>query len=188
MILEDFGRVCSRARRRAIVAVRPVEGVGTTKPVTASNGRSVLLPIAVSAALACCALVGPPGAAAKSSSPPVRISAVRATPHTVTHGGKIFFYVTVRGIVLDVRHMGRPNRVGHGHLQYYLDRIAPVAYRRMDVRHTFLAAVGTPDFIFRPAAAPVKILKGRHRILIALAQNNYVLYRAPVASVGIVVR
>jgi hypothetical protein len=106
----------------------------------------------------------------------------------VPANGSILFTVTVRGLTLDRLHMGSKPVPGRGHLQYYLDRIPAGAYRSFRDRSTFLGAIGTNEFLFRLKQSAVPITRGRHTILIALAQNNYLLYHAPVARVLISVR
>lgn len=127
----------------------------------------------------------PAGAA---SPPPPRITHVTARPRTVSPNGSILFTVTVRGLTLDRLHMGSKPVSGHGHLQYYLDRIPSSAYRSFRDRSTFLGAIGTKEFLFRLKQSAVRIKPGRHTILIALARNDYLLLHAPVARVAITVR
>jgi hypothetical protein len=109
-------------------------------------------------------------------------------PRTVSRHGAITFRVRVSGLKMNPRQIGKPDVAGVGHLQYYLDRIPADAYRRIDLRRSFLAAVGTPTFIFNLKYSPITISPGRHTILIALAQNRYVLYRGPVVRVTITVK
>jgi hypothetical protein len=109
-------------------------------------------------------------------------------PRTVSRHGAITFRVQVSGLKLDPRQIGKPDVPGVGHLQYYLDRIPRDAHTRLDLRRDFLAAVGTPVFIFSFKNSTVRIRPGHHTILVALARNRYTLYRAAVARVPITVR
>jgi hypothetical protein len=97
----------------------------------------------------------------------------------------ITFTVSVQSIELSFKDIGKAPVAGEGHVQFYLDRIPRDAWTRRDVHHTFLAAVGTPIAIMRFSHVAVKVSPGRHKILAALAKNNDILYRAPVASVAI---
>lgn len=126
--------------------------------------------------------------AARSAQPAMRIASVTASPRVVIRQGIITFRVHVSGMKLDLRHMGKHAVAGHGHLQYYLDSIPADAYTRKDLRHAFIAAVATPLFSFNLRASRVKIAAGTHRIIVALARNDDILYRAPTASVTITVR
>lgn len=136
------------------------------------------------------ALVPRPGSfPAGAAAPPVpRITHVTARPRTVSVNGSILFTVSVRGLTLDRLHMGGRPVSGRGHLQYYLDRIPAGAYRSFRDRSTFLGAIGTKEFLFRLKQSAVPFTRGRHTIFIALAQNDYLLYHAPVARVVISVR
>jgi hypothetical protein len=122
------------------------------------------------------------------AAPAMRIKSVSASPHVVIREGIVTFRVTVAGLKLDIRHMGKKAVAGHGHLQYYLDRVPSDAYSRVDRKSPFLAAVATPLFSFNLRASPVKISRGTHRIIVALARNNDVLYRVPTKPITIVVR
>jgi hypothetical protein len=133
--------------------------------------------------------LGPaPAWAAATPAPAMRISRVTAQPTTVSLKGSILFTVTVQGLTLDRLHMGARAVPGRGHLQYYLDRIPATAYRSFRDRSTFLGAIGTSQFLFRLKQSAVRITRGHHIVLIALARNNYLLYRTPVARVSITVR
>src|SRR5205823_2286812 len=102
--------------------------------------------------------------------------------------GHIAFYLKVTGITLDVMHIGKAPIRGQGHLQFYLDRIPSDAYTRVDLQHNWIGFSATRIFTFNLAASPVKISRGRHRIIVALARNNMVLYRAASDALSITVR
>lgn len=129
-----------------------------------------------------------PAHASPVHSSSMRIDGFSARPTTVTRKGIITFTVRVSGLTLDFKHIGKRPVPGHGHLQYYLDRIPPDAYSRADLHHNFLGAVATPVYIFTVRSSPIKFLPGKHKILVALTRNNYILYHAPSASVAISVK
>jgi hypothetical protein len=118
----------------------------------------------------------------------MRITSVKAFPHRVIAQGIVTFRVSVKGITLDLRHVGKKPVAGHGHLQYYLDKVPKDAHSKADLKHSFIAAVATPLFDFNLRASRVKIGRGKHKVIVALAKNNYVLYKAPTAAVTITVR
>ena len=129
----------------------------------------------------------PTATAARPPAQPMRIRTLSATPHTVARHGTLTFTATVSGLILDLAHLGQRPRAGHGHLQYYLDRIPADAWTRPDRHHGYIAAVATPRFFLAIVASPVRITPGTHRFLVALARNDGVLYHAPVASVRVTV-
>jgi hypothetical protein len=133
-------------------------------------------------------LFGGQASAARSAQPAMRIASLSASPRVVIKQGVVTFRVHVTGMKLDLRHMGKQAVAGHGHLQYYLDSVPVDAYTRKDVRHTFLAAVATPLFSFNLRASRVKITPGAHRIIVALARNDDILYRTPTSAISITVR
>jgi hypothetical protein len=85
-------------------------------------------------------------------------------------------------------HMGKAPIAGHGHIQFYLDRIPSDAYTRVDLHHNWIGLSATPIFTCNLAASPIKITRGHHRIIVALAKNNMVLYRAASDAMSITVR
>jgi hypothetical protein len=141
-----------------------------------------------SAALMAGLLFSQCGVDSHASSSKMLITKLTALPRVVRIDARITFVVSVQGIRLSFRDIGKSPAAGEGHLQFYLDRIPTDAWTRRDVRHTFLAAVGTPIAIFRFKYAAIKVSPGKHRVLVALAKNNNVLYHVPVASVTIWVK
>ncbi len=123
--------------------------------------------------------------AARTAQPAMRIASVTASPRVVIRQGVVTFRVHVTGMKLDIRHMGKHAVAGHGHLQYYLDSVPGDAYTRKDLRRTFLAAVATPLFSFNLRASRVRITPGSHRIIVALARNDDILYRSPTSAISI---
>ncbi len=76
---------------------------------------------------------------------------------------------------------------GHGHIQLYVGSIPKDAYAKKDLKRHWLASLAAPDFTVK--LSPVILGgKGKHRIIIALAKNNYGLYHTPLAYVTITAR
>jgi hypothetical protein len=122
--------------------------------------------------------------------PSMGVTIVAVTPKTVIRTNRSVTFrlqLHVRGIALDPRHIGKANVPGRGHVQVYVDRIPADAYVRRDAKRWLGAPLaGTTLRITIP---PTLIgARGTHRLLVALAQNNSVLYRVPAASVPITVK
>lgn len=106
----------------------------------------------------------------------VRVLSVIAPRPISRKNQAITVQVRVKGIALDPLQIGRKPVKRHGHMQLYLDHIPSSAYSTGDLTKVVAVAAG-PTFTFVLAPHWVKAGKGRHRYLIALAQNNDVLYR-----------
>jgi hypothetical protein len=122
--------------------------------------------------------------------PSVSIQLLSPTrPVTVRPNGVIPIHVQVRGVTLDARAMGRKNVAGEGHYHFYVDCIPPAAYSRPNnFGNCWAGAVASERSYFDLSASHVKITPGTHVLLIALARNDHVLYRAPAADVVFTVR
>lgn len=107
-------------------------------------------------------------------------------PHTIAAGKTVRLYLTVSGIHLDVRHIGKRASGHEGHIQLYLDRIPKRAYAKPSLRH-WLASVGATTVSLRLTRGIVGTT-GSHRIIAALARNNNVLYRVQPATFKVLVR
>jgi hypothetical protein len=107
-------------------------------------------------------------------------------PTTVSLNKVITLRLKASGIVLDAAHIGKAPKNGAGHFQIYLDKIPADAYSKKDLKSNWLAAVAAPVIPLKMAKGLVK--PGRHKIIVALAKNNYVLYRIPTASLSITVK
>jgi hypothetical protein len=122
--------------------------------------------------------------------PRMGVTIVAVTPKTVIRTNRSVTFrlqLHVRGIVLDPRHIGKANVPGRGHVQVYVDRIPADAYVRRDAKHWLGAPLAGTTL--RITVPPTLIgARGTHRLLVALAQNNSVLYRAPAASATITVK
>jgi hypothetical protein len=98
-------------------------------------------------------------------------------PKTITKKNQpITVHVRVTGIALDPTHIGRKPVARHGHMQVYLDRIPSSAYKTGDLTKVVAVAAG-PTFTFVLSPQWMKAARGRHRYLVALAQNNEELYQ-----------
>ena len=118
------------------------------------------------------------------------VTIVSVTPKTVIRKNRFVTFrlqLHVKGLVLDPRHIGKANVRGHGHVQVYVDRIPADAYVRRDPKHWLGAPLAGTTL--RITVPPTLIgARGTHRLLVALAQNNSVLYRVPASSATITVK
>jgi hypothetical protein len=165
------------------------------KPLVASVAAStilaatILFPVTGHAASA----PPPPKPAAHrpaAPKPSMGVTIVSVTPTTVIRKNRTVTFrlqLRVKGIVLDPRHIGKANVRGHGHIQVYVDRIPSDAYVRRNLKQHWLASLAGKTLRI---TVPPALLGGRgqHRLLVALAQNNSVLYRVPAASATITVK
>jgi hypothetical protein len=119
----------------------------------------------------------------KASSPSIRVVSP-TQPVTVPAGGKIPIQVQVSGIKMDLAAMGRRNVPGVGHYHFYIDCIPSAAYvRNNNLGACWAGATASTKTVFDLATSHVKVTNGTHILLIALAQNNHILYKAPAADV-----
>jgi hypothetical protein len=103
-------------------------------------------------------------------------------PVTVIAGGKIPLDLKVTGITLNMSAMGRKNKAGEGHYHYYVDCIPQNSYSVGILSGCWAyanAMAGKTSFDL--SASHVKIGLGTHMLMVALAQNNHILYRVPPA-------
>ena len=106
---------------------------------------------------------------------------------TMTATKPVSMHVRVTGLTLDVRHIGKAAVPGKGHIQIYLDKISPAAYTKGNSQNLVIV-VGSSTFSFQVSKQWTKLHRGNHRLILALAQNNNILYRAPTASVAVTVK
>ena len=159
------------------------------KPLVASVASSTILAATILFPVTGHAAPSPPPkqSMAKSS---MGIAIVSVTPRTVNRKNRSVTFrlqLRVKGLVLDPRHIGKANVRGHGHVQVYVDRIPSDAY----VRRNPMRWLGAPlaGKTLRITVPPTLIgARGTHRLIVALAQNNSVLYRVPAASATITVK
>jgi hypothetical protein len=105
-------------------------------------------------------------------------------PITVTPDGKIRLKLKFKGINLNMAAMGRKPVQGEGHYHFYVDCIPSAAYSKPhNFGNCWAGASATPNATFDLSTSPFKISPGTHILLIALAQNNHVLYRANAADI-----
>jgi hypothetical protein len=104
-------------------------------------------------------------------------------PLTVGMHGKISVSVKINGVTLDPKAIGKAPVAGRGHFHFYVDCIPSDAYVKADIATCYAAAAATSKATFDLSKSAVKITKGTHVLLVALANNNHVLYRAPASAV-----
>jgi hypothetical protein len=103
---------------------------------------------------------------------------------TVDENGQIPLRVRVTGVKLNMNAMGRKNVAGQGHYHFYVDCIPSAAYSRPNnFGNCWAGAVASERTVFDLSTSHVKISPGTHVLMIALARNDHVLYKAPVADV-----
>jgi hypothetical protein len=150
--------------------------------------------ISVAASTVLAAAIFLPGtghAAPAPFTPKMSVAIASATPATVIRkNASVTFHLQLRvkGIVLDPKHIGKANIPGHGHVQVYVDRIPKEAYVRKHLKQPLLASLAGRTI--RITVPPALIgSRGTHRLYVALAQNNQVLYRGvPAARTTIIVK
>jgi hypothetical protein len=104
-------------------------------------------------------------------------------PVTVAASGKIHLKLKFKGIKLNMAAMGRKAVAGEGHYHFYVDCIPSAAYSQPhNFGNCWAGAAASPTVTFDLSTSPFKIAPGTHILLIALAQNNHVLYRANAAT------
>jgi hypothetical protein len=109
-------------------------------------------------------------------------------PITVSPGGKIPLRVQVKGIKLAPHAIGRKYVPGEGHYHVYVDCIQPGAYTRVAMSRCWAAAFATTTAVFKLSESAVKVGRGTHLLLVALARNDHILYEAPAATMVFTVR
>jgi hypothetical protein len=82
----------------------------------------------------------------------------------------------ITGVALDVNDMGKAAKDSQGHVQAYLDRVPADAYTKADLRPPWVFTVVSPQVNFRLPPAIQAAKPGPHRILLALARNDDVLF------------
>jgi hypothetical protein len=124
------------------------------------------------------------------TTPPMHISIISPTyPVTVPVNGKIPIQVLVSGVKMDMASMGRRNVPGVGHYHFYVDCIPPAAYvRNNNLGACWAGATASTKTVFDLSTSHVRVTRGTHILLLALAQNDHVLYKAPAADVILTVR
>jgi len=108
-------------------------------------------------------------------------------PVVVRQNGRIRVSLQINGLKLAPNELGRANVPGHGHYHFYVDCIPPDAYTKPDLSTCWAGAAATPTSVLDLPSSHVKISPGRHRLIIALAHNDHVLYRAPTSELAFTV-
>jgi hypothetical protein len=122
-----------------------------------------------------------------TTKPSMSVTIVSVSPTTITtKKATVTFHLRVSRFVLDAVHMGKSNVAGRGHFQIYVDKIPTDAWVKKDLQHNWLAALAATTISLNLPPALVGGT-GKHRIYVALAQNNYILYKVPTASITITV-
>lgn len=104
-------------------------------------------------------------------------------PVSVGMHGKISVSVQINGLTLDPKAIGKAPVAGRGHYHFYVDCIPSDAYVKADIATCYAAAAATSTATFDLAKSAVKVTKGTHILLVALANNNHVLYRTPASAI-----
>jgi hypothetical protein len=99
----------------------------------------------------------------------------------------VALHLRIQGLILDANHIGKKPISGHGHVQVYLDRVPSDAYKTPDLRGMVAITAGEL-FSVDLTKSPAKSHPGKHKLIVALAKNNYVLYRIPTATLSITVK
>jgi hypothetical protein len=107
-------------------------------------------------------------------------------PTTLALNKVLTLRLKATGITLDASHIGKAPKNGVGHFQIYLDKIPKDAYAKKSLKSNWLAAVAAPVVPLKMAKGMVK--PGKHKIIVALAKNNYVLYHVPTVSLTITIK
>src|SRR2546423_8329213 len=146
------------------------------KPPTTLVGASAILAAAILFLVTGCAAPAATKRATPRPSitkPMMSVRIVSVKPATVTKKkADVTFHLRVKGIVFDTAHMGKANVRGHGHLQFYVDRIPSDAYVGKDLLHPWLASLAATSPVLNLSPSLIGG-RGKHRIIVALAQNNY---------------
>jgi hypothetical protein len=127
-------------------------------------------------------------AQAVSQSPSMRVLPSSGPSAVSLKSRFVTIHLAVSGIRWQV-HFGLTRRSvkGQGHVQIYMDKLPARAYKKADLRNLFSLAASS-SFSIEFQRAWIKRHRGKHRLLIALAQNNDVLYPGKPASFGVRVK
>lgn len=116
-------------------------------------------------------------------------------PVTVRPNGKITIDVAATGFTFAPMSVGKAAMPGMGHGHFYVDRMPAGGYSSAAVaanpRNGWAGAFTSNMAVFDLTAARklgINLSPGQHLLIIALAKNNHVLYRAPAAVIPFVVR
>ena len=158
------------------------------KPLVTSVAASTIL--AATMLLPAMGHAATPPPPTTTSKPSMGVTIVSLTPRTVIRKNPFVTFriqLRVKGMVLDPKHIGQANVRGRGHIQVYVDRIPSNAYARRNPTHWLGAPLAGKTL--RITVPPALIgSRGTHKLIVALAQNNSILYRVPAASTTITVK
>jgi hypothetical protein len=108
-------------------------------------------------------------------------------PVTIGRKKLVTLHLHVQGLMLDAKHIGKNPVVGRGHIQVYLDRVPSDAFKTPDLRGMVAISAGE-FFSVDLSRSPARNHPGKHRLIVTLARNNYVLYRTKTPAFSITVR
>jgi hypothetical protein len=145
---------------------------------------------ALLAAIVAAALVPFAGTAfASPPSPPPTVSILSPhSPLTIAINKSLTLKLKVTGITLSAAHIGKKASGKEGHIQVYLDAIPKDAYKKADLKQHWLASVAATSFPMKLTSGVLGGKKGSHKLLVALAKNNNILYVGKVATLKLNVK
>lgn len=165
-----------------------IAGCGSQSATYGSNGaaKSTAMPKSTPSAYA---TAMPSGNSAMSQGGMMSIQLTNPMkPVTVAANGKIPVDVQIMGMKVAAGAVGKANVAGEGHYHFYVDCIPADAYTMADLGHCWAGAATGMMSTFDLTTSKVKITPGTHLLLVALAKNDHVLYRAPASSIVFTVK
>ena len=113
-------------------------------------------------------------------------------PVSVASNGKITLQVSVHGMTFAPNSIGKAPKAGFGHVHFYIDKIPSGGYSVGTVaaspQNGWAGYFASDMAVFDLKKSAVKVGKGTHLLLVALAENNHVLYKAPAAAIVFTVK
>lgn len=148
-----------------------------------SMNRTILGAGVAALALATAAVAAPASAAKpRASMLSIQLNSPQR-PVSVSKMGKIPVNVKIAGIMLNAKLVGMKNKAGVGHYHFYVDCIPADGYRTADLARCWAGAATSAMASFDLSTSKVKVTPGTHLLLVALARNNHVLYKAPASAI-----
>lgn len=127
--------------------------------------------------------------AARPNVPAMSIQLTTPTrPVAVGMHGKIPINVRIQGMTLAPSSVGKAAMAGMGHYHVYVDCIPADAYVKADISRCYAQAEVSNAAVFNLAKSMVRVTRGEHLLIVALANNNHVLYNTPASAVPFTVR
>lgn len=129
---------------------------------------------------------------ASAAQPKVPMMSIQITtparPVAVGIRGKIPLNVRIQGMTLAPSSVGKGAQAGMGHYHIYVDCIPADGYVRADISRCYAQAAVSNMAVFNLRKSMVRITRGEHLLIVALANNNHVLYNVPASAVPFTVR